>query len=92
MIMKTYWWKTAGVGFVVLSAVILPAVFRSRQQATKTDSPARAQAQQTQQDRPKPSAEELYRTALLHKEPGDSPAGNYTIPADCCRQTSEVQK
>jgi len=52
----------------------------------KTDLAAQARPQRTQQERPKPSAEELYQTALLHKEPGDSPRQNYRILVHNCRR------
>ena len=69
--MKTCWWRIAAAAAVVLAAVITAKVFRPRpSESSITESPARAKQQETQQDRPKPTAEELYQTALLHKGPG----------------------
>jgi cytoskeletal protein RodZ len=86
MIMKTYWWKIGGV-FLLLAAVIIAAVFWPRQeQDNKTDSAVGPMSEQTQRDRRRLTAEELYQRALFYKESDDSPARNYRIVVDCCRQ------
>ena len=87
--MKGYMWKTGGV-FLLSAAVVLAAVFWPRpQEGSKTDSTAESEARQMRQDRPGPRAEELYRKALLHKEPGASAAKNYRMVMDCCRRILE---
>jgi len=85
--MKTYWWKITVAAALVLAAVITARVFRPRpSESSIATSPARAKEQQTQQDRPKPSAEELYQTALHHKEPGDLEDKIFRLVASRCRQ------
>jgi hypothetical protein len=70
--MKAYSWKITGVAALPLPPAILLPFFRPPQQPSKSDSAAQAHAQQTRQDRPKPTAEELFQRALLHKESGDT--------------------
>ena len=85
--MKIYWWKITVVAIFVLAAVITARVFWSRpSESSITESPARANQQQTRQARPRPSAAELYQTALLHKEPGDSAHRDFRLVVACCRQ------
>ena len=87
MVMKTYWWKIGLAAALVLAAVITARVFWPRPpQSGITESPARANQQQTQQNRPRLSAEELYQTALLHKEPADSAHTDFRLVVAYCRQ------
>ena len=85
--MKTYWWKIGLAAVLVLAAVITARVFWSRpSESSITESPARANQQQTQQNRPRPSAKELYQTALLHKEPADSAHRDLWLVVAYCRR------
>lgn len=77
--MKAHSWRIPGA-VLLLAVVISAAVFWPTQREETGNNLA---------GRQKPSAEELYKTALLHKEPGDSPARNYRIVVDCCRQILE---
>ena len=88
--MKTYWWQITAAAALVLAVVITARVFWPRPpESGITESPARANQQQTQQARPRPTAEELDRTALLHREPGDSAHRDLWLVVACCRQILE---
>jgi len=90
MDMRTYWWKITVAAVLILAVVITAKVFWPRSpESSITESPARANQQQTQQNRPRPSAEELYQTALLHKEPGDSVHRDFRLVVAYCRQILE---
>ena len=90
MVMKTYWWQITAAAVLVLGAVITARVFWPRPpESSITQSPARANQQHTQQNRPRPSAEELYQTALLHKEPADSAQRDFRLVIAYCRQILE---
>ena len=88
--MNRLWLKIVGCVVVVSVAAIAVYVFWPRpSQSSITESPARANQQQTQQNRPRPTAKELYQTALLHKEPGDSAHRDLWLVVACCRQILE---
>jgi len=88
--MNRLWLKIVGCVVVVLLAAIAVYVFWPRPpESSITESPARANQQQTQQNRPRPFDTIFWQSALLHKEPADSAHRDLWLVVACCRQILE---